>query len=131
MSEDAWGSALRGFERHLHLERNRSPHTCRAYLGDIGHLAAYARTAGVDSPTAVDLRILRLWLGEQAERGAARTTLARRAATARTFFAWAARSGVVTADPAQRLAAPRRLRPLRPGLRQPLVHRLRRLLQHA
>lgn len=115
MSENPWVAALEGFERHLHLERNRSPHTCRAYLGDMGHLAAYARASGLDSPADVDLRVLRLWLGEQAERGAARTTLARRAAAARTFFAWAVRTGVAASDPAQRLAAPRRLRSL-PGV---------------
>ncbi len=81
----------------------------------MGHLAAYARASGLDSPADVDLRVLRLWLGEQAERGAARTTLARRAAAARTFFAWAVRTGVAASDPAQRLAAPRRLRSL-PGV---------------
>ena len=38
--------------------------------------------------------------------GLSRTTIARRAAAARTFTAWAKRTGLLTTDPAARLGSP-------------------------
>ncbi len=49
--------------------------------------------------------------------GAARSTIARRAAAARAFFRWAARTGRVPTDPSLRLTAPRRATPLPDVLR--------------
>jgi integrase/recombinase XerC len=51
---------------------------------------------------------LRSWLSAQSQDGAARATIARRAAAARTFYRWATRTGRVAADPSLRLVAPRR-----------------------
>ena len=55
----------------------------------------------------LDLALLRGWLADAHAGGAARSTLARRAAAARTFTAWAHRRGLLPADPAARLTAPR------------------------
>lgn len=96
------------FARHLRAERNLSPHTCRAYDGDIEDLGEFVRRArGVQSFDEVTLADLRAWLGEQSRRGA-RSTVARRAAAARTFFRWATRTGRLTHDPSVRLRAPAR-----------------------
>ncbi len=51
------------------------------------------------------------------ESGAARTTVSRRAASARTFFAWATRTGRIAVNPGLRLIAPRRNRRLPDVLR--------------
>ncbi|GLZ31314.1 tyrosine recombinase XerC [Lentzea sp. NBRC 105346] len=111
--------ALRRYERHLALERDLSPHTVRAYLGDV--VALLGHIAG-DSPEradigAVDLASLRAWLAAQRNAGASRTTMARRAAAARTFTAWAVREGLLAQDPGPRLAAPRPHRTLPSVLR--------------
>jgi integrase/recombinase XerC len=66
-----------------------------------------AALEGVDVAT-VNLRDLRAWLAAQARDGAARTTLARRSAAARTFFGWATRTGRLPRDPSLRLVAPKR-----------------------
>ncbi|MET8760617.1 tyrosine recombinase XerC [Lentzea sp. NPDC004782] len=110
---------VRQYERHLTLERDLSPHTVRAYIGDsvalIGHVAGNKpEKADVGR---IDLTSLRSWLAAQRAAGASRTTLARRAAAARTFTAWAHRTGHLAADPGPRLAAPRPHRTLPSVLR--------------
>ncbi len=96
------GAALEEFLRHLELERGRSPHTVRAYRGDLAGLLA-----GIDDLADLDLGTLRRWLADGHAGGAGRSTLARRAAAARTFTAWARRTGRLAADPGARLVSPR------------------------
>lgn len=105
-------AALVGFVRHLALERGRSPHTVRAYTGDVTGLLEHARRLGVTSMSDIDLGVLRSWLARQRTGGAARSTLARRGSSARVFTAWAHRRGLVPTDPGLLLAAPQGRRPL-------------------
>lgn len=72
---------------------------------------------------------LRAWLAHQAAAGAARATVARRAAACRTFLAWAAHTGVIGVDPSVRLVAPARTRTLPPVLRQQEAAELMRLAE--
>lgn len=95
------------FALHLRAQRGLSENTVRAYLGDLEDLAGYARRHGVADLTGVDLTVLRGWLAAMATAERSRATLARRGAAARTFFAWAARTGRVAQDPALRLASAR------------------------
>ncbi|QWF82953.1 tyrosine recombinase XerC [Amycolatopsis sp. CA-230715] len=115
------------YERHLTLERGLSEHTVRAYLGDVVLLLAYLHGIPVhgEEPGGVtttledlDVAVLRSWLAVQHTSGAGRTTLARRAAAARTFTAWARRRGVLEKDPGARLVAPKPHRKL-PGVLRP------------
>lgn len=107
------------YERHLSLERGLSPHTVRAYVGDVVSLLAFLTVGEDDRPARrfedLDVTQLRAWLARQRSDGAGRTTLARRAAAARTFTAWAHRTGLLKSDPGGRLAAPRTHRTL-PGV---------------
>jgi integrase/recombinase XerC len=99
--------AIAAFERHLLLERNRSEHTVRAYVGDVVRLLEHLRRLGGGSVADLDLRVLRGWLANRHAAGEARSTLARRAASARTFTAWARATGRVGVNPGQSLASPR------------------------
>ncbi len=122
---DVADEALEAFVRHLRSERGRSEHTIRAYRGDVLHLLRYVESGTAESDLAeVTLRDLRGWLGEMAAVGAAKATLSRRAAAARTFFAWLARTGRITTDPSLRLAAPKRQSRLPPVLKQREAGRL-------
>ncbi len=110
--------ALVGFERHLRFERGRSPHTVRAYLTDLRDLDRHLVDTGVTELDDVGIHDLRSWLADLDRRGAARATIARRAASARGLFRWARRSGLLQADPAVRLVSPPRGRTLPGVLRQ-------------
>lgn len=108
--------AVDAFERHLQLELNRSPHTVRAYVGDVVGLLDHLHRLGGRSVNDIELSTLRSWLAVQRGRGAARSTIARRAASLRTFTAWAHRTARLDADPGQLLASPRPQRTLPPVL---------------
>jgi integrase/recombinase XerC len=99
--------AVDEFERFLALERNRSVHTVRAYVGDVVSLLDHAASLGAHSVADLDLAVLRGWLARQRRAGAARTTLARRAAAARTFTEWARMVGLATDDPGRVLSSAR------------------------
>jgi len=100
-------AALAAFVDHLRLERGRSEHTVRAYRGDLAPLLA-----GLGDLSGLDLGRLRGWLADAHTAGAARSTLSRRAAAARTFTRWAHRRGLLPTDPGARLVAPRPRRTL-------------------
>jgi integrase/recombinase XerC len=99
----AMAAALAAFERYLRSERSLSPHTIRAYAGDVRSLLEHASRQGVDAPEGLGVTELRGWLAVQHESGAARATLARRGAAARTFTAFARRRGWLATDPGPRL----------------------------
>jgi integrase/recombinase XerC len=100
------------FVAHLASVRGLSMHTVRAYRGDVTALLRYVADSGRSDLTALDVPLLRGWLGAQHRAGHRRSTLARRAAAARTFTAWATRAGVMGNDPGPRLVAPRARRAL-------------------
>ncbi|WP_347041127.1 tyrosine recombinase XerC [Brachybacterium nesterenkovii] len=103
---------LARYERHLALERDRSPHTVRAYLREAATLLTHLRERERIEPAEADLAALRAWLAERAATGASAATLARSAAAARTFTAWLTSTGVLVHDPGARLRPPRRGRHL-------------------
>ena len=104
--------AVDAFRDHLVRERDRSEHTVRAYTGDVRACLDWCADDGCDALAEVDLSRLRAWLGTLAAGGAARSTLSRRSASVRTFFAWAQRTERIATDPALRLASPKRQRTL-------------------
>lgn len=113
------GHCLDEFDQYLALERGRSEHTRRAYLGDLRSLFDFlAERRPAAGLPAITLPVLRSWLAAQATAGAARSTLARRTSAVKTFTAWAVRRGLMTEDPAVRLQVPKARRTLPAVLRQ-------------
>jgi integrase/recombinase XerC len=99
--------ALAAFDRHLAAERGLSPHTVRAYLGDISALLSYAIDDQCTTLAEIDVSLLRAWLGSQHRAGQARSTIARRVAAARSFTAFAHRRGWLPSDPGAHLGSPK------------------------
>jgi len=124
---DAWTHALAA---------RLSPHTVRAYRGDLLALAEYATGRGVDDIAAVTLDLLRDWVweasGESGGAPLARATIARRLAAVREFFAAQRRAGAIETDPAVRLKSPAPKRTLpRVPTRPQMEDILRRLQESA
>ncbi|MGW3603537.1 tyrosine recombinase XerC [Micromonospora sp. NPDC005161] len=109
--------AVDDFADYLSRVRNRSTHTVRAYVTDLVSLLDHAVRMGCVELAELDLSVLRSWLARQRTTGAARTSLARRAASARAFSAWAHRAGLLPADVGAALASPRAHRELPTVLR--------------
>jgi integrase/recombinase XerC len=104
---DEMADAVADFERYLRLQRARSEHTIRAYVGDVVSLLDHANRLGVSRPRDLDLAVLRSWLARRRSAGAARASLARQAASARAFTGWARRTGLTSADAGELLVSPR------------------------
>lgn len=109
---DRLQALLDAFRRHLEAERGLSGHTVRAYLGDVRSLLEHAARSELTAPEALDIGVLRRWLAGQYGAGHSRATLARRAAAARTFTAWATARGWLSQDPGPLLGTPRNRRRL-------------------
>lgn len=97
--------AIDAFVDHLHLERRLSAHTVRAYRNDVASLSTFLSRGG-RSLLDADHVVLRRWLAQLRTRGYARSSLHRKAAAVRTFYAWASRRGLIPANPAALLSGP-------------------------
>ncbi len=83
-----------------------SPASVRAYATDAERFAEWAGRAGAEGPRDVDRVMLRRYLAFMATRRYSRATIARTAASLRSYFHWCARRGLVAEDPAAKLSAP-------------------------
>jgi integrase/recombinase XerC len=100
-------ATLGAYERHLVAERDLTPHTVRAYVGDVAGLLVHAAALGHTDVDTLDLRTLRSWLARQQTLGKARSTMARRATAVRVFTAWTLRTGRARSDPGAALGSPK------------------------
>ncbi|HEY3973006.1 MAG TPA: tyrosine recombinase XerC [Candidatus Sulfotelmatobacter sp.] len=95
--------AVADFLRHLR-ERNASPHTIKAYSGDLANFAAYAGSRGWKS---LDHIAIRGFLSQLYEKGLSKTSVARSLAAVRSLYRWLAREGMVEQNPAKLVATPK------------------------
>ena len=97
------GQAVADFLRHLR-ERNASPHTIKAYRGDLANFATYA---GSRAWKEIDHITIRGFLSQLYENGLSKTSVARSLAAVRSLYRWLAQEGVVEQNPAKLVATPR------------------------
>jgi site-specific recombinase XerD len=83
-----------------------SPASVRAYSTDVSRFAEWAARGGADGPADVDRIVLRRYLAFLSTRRYAKATIARTAASLRSYFLWCTKRGLVAADPSTRLSAP-------------------------
>ncbi len=112
---------LAAFDEHLRVERNLSPHSRRAYLGDARTLLEWLEGQDLAGerllPERVDRDVLRRYLAALRGRGLSRGSVQRRLAGVRALWRYLRARGLTAADPtrlvrtpARRAALPRALR---------------------
>src|SRR5436305_3453685 len=116
-TQGTWRTDLAAFDASLRA-RGMAEKTRHAYGVDLAQLAEWAAGHGLDS-RAIDPRMLRRFAGVISERGASKTTVARKLAAIRTFFRFLVERGELEANPADLVATPKRdsylPRVLKPG----------------
>lgn len=95
------------FSVHLAAERGFSGNTVRSYRSDLAQLVVFAESRGATGPDDLDLELLRDWLWHGSQAGLAKSTLARRAAAARSLATWLAKTHAASGNAASRLKAPK------------------------
>jgi len=104
------------FLEYLATQRNASPHTIAAYRNDLSGLVAFVRKERGDEhdASAVDHLLLRVYLARLSSghghhrAGYARSSIGRKLAAIRAFFAWLLRTGQLGVNPAELIATPKR-----------------------
>jgi integrase/recombinase XerC len=94
------------FAEHLELERRLSPRTVAEYRRDLIALAVFQARAHSSLREATH-QSLRRFIAQQATRGYARASVARRVSAIRTFYRWARARHLVETDPASALGSPK------------------------
>jgi len=91
------------FLRHLR-EGNASPHTIKAYAGDLDVFAAYV---GSRDWKTIDHIAIRGFLSHLYDKGLGKTSVARALAAVRSLYRWLAQEGVVEQNPAKLVSTPK------------------------
>jgi len=99
----SWQPRLDAFDRYLHVERNLSPHTRRAYRSDVEALAEFL---GVVEPADVGKAEVRRWLAS-VHRDRSAATVGRRLSGVRAFYRFLLREGAAERDPTAGVPAPK------------------------
>ncbi len=108
-------TAIAQFLQYLCVERNASELTTKSYREDLTMLADYlAEAGGGECPNPSDIAVLDLrgYVASLHESGYAKSTIARRLASLRSFFRFGQREGWATTNPAKPLRNPRKGRSL-------------------
>lgn len=120
------------FDRYLAVERNASEHTRRSYRSDLRQFAAFCADSPLVEvseesdvkPEAVDLRVVRAYLGWLHREGRSAASQGRKLAALRTFFRWCQREGYCRDNPALQVASPKQPKRLPPVVTYDDVDRL-------
>lgn len=104
---------LKDFIDVLQYNRHMSPHTVRAYQGDVEQYLAWVaadrgRAIGALRPIDLDMTTVRSYLADLTRSGHARSSLARKLSALRTFSRFLKREGVIEYDPTAMAVAPKR-----------------------
>lgn len=120
---------LKAFLAYLKLNRHVSPHTVRAYEGDVTqYLAWVAGEAGKKiselGPADLDMESVRSHLIDMNRAGKARASVARKLSALRTFVKYLRREDILEHDPAAMAVAPKLDKTIPVHLSEPEMARL-------
>ena len=134
-------NSVRAFLDHLTVERGSSPNTVAAYRNDLTQLLEYFSGPSRDGAgpsyahhqstqpsqwSQVEPRLLSTYIMSLQERGYSTTTVARKIASAKSFFNYLMEEGEISQDPTEQIFTPRIGRSLPKALS---IEELERLLE--
>lgn len=99
--------------KYLQVERNASPHTILSYENDLTSFLDFVAKQNESEIDQVDVLsitrlTIRLWLGELSDEGLAKSSIARKVASLRSFFKYAFKRGHIEKNPAHLLVVPKK-----------------------
>lgn len=112
MSVQTFERVLHDYCAYLESGRGYSAHTVKGYRTDVSELFEYLKQQKLESPQQLELEHLRDWLYVISETGLAKSSLARKSASVRSFTAWALKHELLETDPGLRLRTPKATRHL-------------------
>jgi len=97
---------------YLKIEKNASPHTIISYKTDLEQFNTFCREEAEHTGNDIDVEqidrlLIRLWLGKLTEDGLARSSIARKIASIRSFFKYCFKRGYIQKNPAHLLIVPK------------------------
>jgi integrase/recombinase XerC len=106
--------AIAQFLRYLQAEKNASPLTLKSYREDLTALVEFLadESGAVPRPGAISMLDLRGYVASLHEQDYAKSTIARRLASLRSFFRFGQREGWAKSNPAKALRNPRKTKGL-------------------
>ena len=104
--------AIERFLRAARSERDLSGNTLDAYRHDLAQFTEWVGRSGVTAIADVDRSILRRYVAFLGSRDYARRTIARKASSVRALLKWTVDMGMIEANPAEDLSAPKLDKPL-------------------
>ncbi len=103
-----WGSATKGFQAYLRLEKSLAPNSIEAYLADVAKLGKFA--LGLEPPVLpvqVSDKIIRLFLAEITEIGLSPVSQARIISGLKAFYQYLLTEQMIQTDPMEFIDTPR------------------------
>ncbi len=109
--------AIDKYLRYLKIEKNCSSHTIISYRTDLKQFEEFCTQQFNCEKDAIsfhntDRLHIRLWLGQLADEGNKKSTIARKMAAIRSFFNYCFKRGLIEKNPAQLLIVPKKDRSL-------------------
>lgn len=103
--------------RYLKVERNASNHTITSYQTDLQQFLNFCASEFEHSEDKIDIEqvdrlTIRFWLGELSEKGLAKSSIARKVASLRSFFKYCFKRGLIERNPTHLLIVPKKDQPL-------------------
>ena len=105
-------SAVQSWEMYL-ADQGRSPNTIKAFLSDVRLLIGFLpKKTAVGKVTTKDINRFVTWMEKERDVPSSPKTLARRITSVKSMFRWLHQYGVLTVDPAEKVAARSAISPL-------------------
>ena len=96
------------FLEHLAFEQRASPHTVKAYKGDLAQFVSFLKgTLGIDTPGDATDKAVRAWMMDLLEHKVGARSVNRKLSALRAYYHFARTVGVVLADPTELIEPPK------------------------